>query len=140
MKKILISMVANFFFWQNQANSLFGQNHDYCLGYNQGKLILHQQNWMLVFRLLSLLKEKKRLYNVWTIFGNSGRSDCIVETKNWHRNICKRTPYFVASNLQKKYGFLEEGYKMIAPILHELQKYLSTHTVNKYRNSIGKSY
>ena len=45
--------------------------------------------------------------------------------------------YFVASNLQKKYGFLEEGYKMIAPILHELQKYISTHTGNTYRRIIG---
>ena len=64
-------------------------------------------------------------------------SDCIVVTKNWHRNICKRTPYFVAFYLQKKYGFLEKGYKMIAPILHELQKYISTHTGNTYRRIIG---
>ena len=35
----------------NQANFLFGYDHDYCLGYNQGKMIVYQQNWMLVFRL-----------------------------------------------------------------------------------------
>ena len=55
MRKLLISMVANFLFWQNQTNFLFGykvRTTIIVLGYNQGKIILYQQNWMLVFRLL----------------------------------------------------------------------------------------
>ena len=37
----------------NQANFLFDYNHHYSLGCNQVKNIVYQQNWMLVFRLLS---------------------------------------------------------------------------------------
>ena len=37
---------SKFSFW------IWSQNHQYCLGYNQGKIIVYQQNWTLVFRLL----------------------------------------------------------------------------------------
>ena len=61
MRKLLISMVANFLFWYNQANFLFGYEvitmiivlvttKEKSLGTN-----FNQQNWMLVIRLESFL-------------------------------------------------------------------------------------
>ena len=50
--RLLISLSdepSKFSFW------LKSYNHDYCLGYNQGKMIVYQQNWTLVFWLLSNL-------------------------------------------------------------------------------------
>ena len=63
MRKLFISMFANFYdcqfpFLVNQANFLFGykvRTTIIVLVTNQGKIIVYQQNWTLVFRLMLIL-------------------------------------------------------------------------------------
>ena len=49
----------------NECKSLskHSYNHNYCLIYNQGKIIVYQQNWMLVFRLVRIVKKMAKSSN-----------------------------------------------------------------------------